>query len=84
MGGRTNQRESEIMSQEGKDSPTLSGYIDRGRISGRASLSRHILQAADAEGLPCVSTTPGLLWHALHEEEALKPVAKALERRVDL
>ena len=68
MGGRTNQRESEILSQEGKDSPTLSGYIDRGRISGRASLSRHILEAADAEGLPCVPAKPGLLSHALLEQ----------------
>ena len=48
------------MSQAGKESPTLSAFIDRAGVSSRASLSRHILQAADAEGLPCVSTTPGL------------------------
>ena len=53
MGGRANQREGEMMSQAGKDSPTLSGFIDRGRISSRASLSRHILACCQAFGEAC-------------------------------
>ena len=42
-----------MMSQAGKDSPTLSGFIDRGRISSRASLSRHILACCQAFGEAC-------------------------------